>query len=179
MPTNHVPGGSETPKPMGTGSNGVRVGCKGRRLGPTFPSLQPFVWVRGGCGAMLITSPFPHPQSKQSKKGSRAWMTPLCAVSQHSVRFPPPWAFACCLLGALRHYDGFQEQEPTVSLPHHSAGDASAPAVTGLRAGSSSSAPARTQHSAPSMATPPLGTFCPRPHLLPCPWAHWAQQCQG
>lgn len=27
-------------------------------------------------------------------------MTPLCAVSQHSVRFPPPWAFACCLLGA-------------------------------------------------------------------------------
>lgn len=48
-------------------------------------------------------------------------MMPRCAGSKHSARFSPPQAFACCLLGAPQHRDGFQEQEPTVSLPHHTA----------------------------------------------------------
>lgn len=96
-------------------------------------------------------------------------MTPRCAGRQHPKRFSPPRAFALCWLGAPQHRDGFQEQEPPVSLPHHTEPGPLPPLQSqgcelAAQHCSGSSAPARALHPGD-----------PRPHvpnLLRCPPRH-------
>lgn len=153
------------------------AGWKNARLlpalrGPATPSMGAERF--GDDAHHFLLSLFPH--SKQSKRGCKARMTPRCAGRQHPKRFSPPRAFALCWLGAPQHRDGFQEQEPPVSLPHHTEPGPLPPLQSqgcelAAQRRSGSSAPARAQHLAPR------GSSSPHPPPPPAPTkALWGQQ---